>query len=126
MLSKGGWMGSDWNSAVTGVAPHLVRAARLSHEYLRIHLGRFREDVMRGMGPTVEALASVVMLRREHVPLFGMLLQSHRHELLELADARTLTPARSLELIQRLGSLVREDPLLRKDLEAALEAHATH
>jgi hypothetical protein len=119
-------MGSDWNSAVTGVAPHLARAARLSHEYLRIHLDRFHEDVGRGRGPTVEALASVVMLRREHVPLFGMLLQSHRHELLALADARTLTPARSLELIQRVGSLVRGDPLLRKHFEAALEAHAAH
>jgi hypothetical protein len=119
-------MGRDWNSAVTGVAPHLARAARLSHEYLRIHLGRFREDVMRGTGPTVESLALVVMLRREHVPLFGRLLQSHQDELLALADARTLTPARSLELIQRVGSLVREDPLLRRAFEAALGAHAAH
>lgn len=119
-------MRSDGDAAVTGVAPHLTRAARLSHEYLRMRLVQFRGDVVQGMGPTVEALASMVMLRREHVPLFGTLLKSHRDELLALADPRTLTPASALELMQRVGSLVREDPLLRRDFEAALVAHATH
>ena len=119
-------MRNTWNAAATGVAPHLARAARLSHEYLRIRLHQFHEDVALGMGPTVEALAAVVMLRREYVPLFGSLLKSHRDELLALADASTLTPARSLALMQRVGSLVREHPLLRSDFEAALVAHATH
>lgn len=119
-------MRNEWNSTDIGVAPHLVRAARLSHEYLRLRLGQFHEDVARGTGPTVEALASVVMVRREHVPLFGMLLKSHRDELRALADASTLTPARSLRLMQRVGSLVREDPLLRGDLEAALTVHTAH
>ncbi|MFP2933948.1 hypothetical protein ACLESO_54265 [Pyxidicoccus sp. 3LG] len=65
----------------------------------------------------------MVNLRREHVPLFGTLLREHRGELLELADARTLTPARSLELMQRVGALIRADPLLRQDLETALAAY---
>ncbi|NMO19118.1 hypothetical protein HPC49_49210 [Pyxidicoccus fallax] len=102
------------------VEPGMARAARLSYEYLRLHLHQFREDVAQGAGPTVEGLAHVVMLRRQHVPLFGALLRAHRHELLELADARTLTHARSLELMRRVGALVRKDPLLRTDLEAAL------
>ncbi|QSQ22289.1 hypothetical protein JY651_45405 [Pyxidicoccus parkwayensis] len=119
-------MRNTWNSAVSGVAPHLARAAWLSHEYLRLRLHQFHEDVALGMGPTVEALASVVMLRREYVPLFGSLLKSNRDELLALADARTLDPARALALMQRVGSLVREHPLLKNDLEAALVAHAMH
>ncbi|MCP3139835.1 hypothetical protein [Pyxidicoccus xibeiensis] len=104
-------------------APELARAARLSHEYLRLRLPQFREDVVLGAGPTVEELAGVVNLRREHVPLFGTLLREHRGELLRLADASTLTPERSLELMQRVGALVRGDPLLRRDLEDALVAH---
>ncbi|MFP2933949.1 hypothetical protein ACLESO_54270 [Pyxidicoccus sp. 3LG] len=35
-------------------APDLARAARLSHEYLRMRLHQLREDIARGMGPAVE------------------------------------------------------------------------
>lgn len=103
--------------------PGMARAARLSHEYLRLRLPQFRQDVAQGMGRTVEELAAVVNLRREHVPLFGALLQSHHRELLALADASTLTPARALKLMQRVGGLVLQDPLLRQDFTAALMAH---
>ncbi len=105
-----GWL---WRPRAVGHEPGLGRAARLSHEYLRMRLPRFREDVTRGAGRTVEELASVVNVRREHVPLFGALLRAHRHELLALARARTLTAPRALRLMRRVGELVLEDPLLR-------------
>ncbi len=104
------------------VGPGMARAARLSHEYLRMRLPQFHQDVAQGTGRTVEELAEVVKLRREHVPLFGALLRAHHRELLALADPRTLTPARALKLMQRVGGLVLEDPLLRQDFTAALTA----
>jgi hypothetical protein len=102
--------------------PDDKQTARLAHEYLCLRLHQFREDVALGAGPTVEELAEVVKLRQEHVPHFGKLLRSHRGELLTLADARTLTPERSLSLLRRVGALMLGDPLLRGDVETALVA----
>ncbi len=113
-------MRSHWKD---GVPPGATRAARIAYEYLRLRLHQLREDVARGAGPMVDGLAGVVNVRREHVPHFGRVLRSHQGELLALADSRTLTPPRALELMRRVGALVLEDPLLRGDLEAAMGAY---
>ncbi|NMO19119.1 hypothetical protein HPC49_49215 [Pyxidicoccus fallax] len=99
----------------------LGRAAQV---YLRARTHQLREDLALGAGPTVEDLAAAARIRRENLGTFGRMLRAHRRELLAMADARTLTPARALAWLERVGELARTDPRLDADREAFLEAPA--
>jgi hypothetical protein len=101
-------------------APAPEEVARAAQTYLRSRSHQLREDLALGAGPSIEDLATVARIRREHVGLFGRLLRAHRHELLALADARTLTPERAVEWLRRVGELARADPRLEEDRRAFL------
>ena len=95
----------------------LGRAAQV---YLRARTHQLREDLALGAGPTVEDLAAAARIRREHLGVFGRMLRTHRHELLAMANASTLTPARALAWLERVGELARADPRLDEDRQAFL------
>jgi hypothetical protein len=101
-----------------GVAPkELGRSAQV---YLRSRTHQLREDLALGAGPTVEDLAAAAHIRRENLGTFGRVLRAHRQELLAMADARTLTPARALAWMERVGELASADPRLDEDRRAFL------
>ncbi|WP_240360152.1 hypothetical protein [Pyxidicoccus caerfyrddinensis] len=101
-----------------GVAPkELGRSAQV---YLRSRTHQLREDLALGAGPTVEDLAAAAHIRRENLGTFGRVLRAHRQELLAMADARSLTPARALAWMERVGELASADPRLDEDRRAFL------
>jgi hypothetical protein len=106
---------------LTGPDPEEV--ARAAQTYLRSRSYQLREDLALGAGPSIEDLATVARIRREHLGRFGQLLRTHRHELLALADARTLTPERAVEWLRRVGELARADPRLEEDRRAFLATY---
>jgi hypothetical protein len=91
--------------------------------FLRSRSHQLREDLALGAGPAVEDLASLARIPREHLGIFGRLLRAHRKELLELADARTLTPERAVKWLQRVGEIARTHPVLEEDGRAFLTLH---
>jgi hypothetical protein len=116
------------------VAEHAARAAPVAapppqelapaaQTYLRARAHQLREDLALGAGPTVEELAALARIRREHLGAFGQLLRAHRQELLALADVRTLTPERALSWLRRVGELARTDSRLEDDRSAFLAAY---
>jgi hypothetical protein len=94
--------------------------ARAFQSYLNARTYQLREDLALGAGPTVEDLAALAHIRREHLGIFGRLLRAHRKELLELADTRALTPERALQWLQRVGEIALTDPRLEEDRDAFL------
>jgi hypothetical protein len=100
-----------------------AEVARAAQTYLRSRSHQLREDLALGAGPTVEDLAALARIRREHLGIFGRLLRAHRHELLAMADARTLTPERAAAWLRRVGELARTDPRLEADGRAFLATY---
>ncbi|WP_255207737.1 hypothetical protein [Myxococcus sp. AM009] len=105
-----------------GVSPK--EAGRAAQVYLRARTHQLREDLALGAGPTVEDLAAAARIRREHLGLFGRVLRANRKELLEMAEASTLTPDRALAWLERVGELARAEPRLEEDRRAFLAAPA--
>ncbi|WAM25936.1 hypothetical protein [Myxococcus sp. NMCA1] len=105
-----------------GVSPK--EAGRAAQVYLRARTHQLREDLALGAGPTVEDLAAAARIRREHLGLFGRVLRANRKELLEMAEASTLTPDRALAWLERVGELARAEPQLEEDRRAFLAAPA--
>lgn len=103
--------------------PAPQEVARAAQTYLRSRTHQLREDLALGAGPTVEDLAALARIRREHVGLFGRLLRAHRHELLALADERTLTPERAAAWLRRVGEIARTDFRLEEDGRAFLATY---
>ncbi|NOJ51250.1 hypothetical protein HK404_01405 [Myxococcus xanthus] len=103
-----------------GVSPK--EAGRAAQVYLRARTHQLREDLALGAGPTVEDLAAAARIRREHLGLFGRVLRANRKELLEMAEASTLTPDRALAWMERVGELARAEPLLEEERRAFLAA----
>lgn len=103
--------------------PSPQEAARAAQTYLRSRTHQLREDLALGAGPTIEELAALARIRREHLGPFGRLLRVHRLELLELADARMLTPQRAVEWMRRVGEIASTDPRLEEDRRAFLAAY---
>ncbi|WP_253816008.1 hypothetical protein [Myxococcus xanthus] len=103
-----------------GVSPK--EAGRAAQVYLRARTHQLREDLALGAGPTVEDLAAAARIRREHLGLFGRVLRANRKELLEMAEANTLTPDRALAWLERVGELARAEPRLEEDRRAFLAA----
>lgn len=101
-----------------GVEPKEL--GRTAQVYLRSRSHQLREDLALGAGPTVEDLAAAAHIRRENLGTFGRVLRAHRKELLVMADARTLTPARALAWLERVGELASTDPRLEADRVAFL------
>jgi hypothetical protein len=104
-------------------APPPQELAPAAQTYLRARAHQLREDLALGAGPTVEELAAMARIRREHLGAFGQLLRAHRQELLALADVRTLTPERALSWLRRVGELARTDSRLEDDRSAFLAAY---
>lgn len=104
--------------------PAPQEVARAAQTYLRSRTHQLREDLALGAGPTVEDLAALARIRREHLGIFGQLLRAHRHELLALADERTLTPERAAAWLRRVGELARADPRLEEDRRAFLATYS--
>jgi hypothetical protein len=92
--------------------------------YLRGRVHQLREDLALGAGPSIEDLASLAHIRREHLGIFGRLLRAHRQELLALADTRALTPERALAWLRRVGEIARTDARLEEDRRAFLSEYA--
>jgi hypothetical protein len=101
-------------------APPSKEVAPAAQTYLRSRAHQLREDLALGAGPTVEELAALARIRREHLGAFGRLLRTHRQELLALADVRTLTPERALAWLRRVGEIARTDSRLEEDRSAFL------
>ncbi|MCP3099699.1 hypothetical protein LZ198_12555 [Myxococcus sp. K15C18031901] len=114
-----------WRAYVASERRERARAeevGRAAQVYLRARTHQLREDLALGAGPTVEDLAEAAHIRRENLGTFGRLLRTHRRELLEMADARTLTPDRALAWLERVGELARSDARLDEDRRAFLSA----
>lgn len=112
-----------WKATLPAAIPPAAAPAEVgkaAQVYLRARAHQLREDLALGAGPTLEDLAAAARIRRENLDTFGRLLRGHRAELLALADARTLTPERALEWLQRVGELARADPRLEEDHQAFL------
>lgn len=112
-----------WKATLPAAIPPAAAPAEVgkaAQVYLRARGHQLREDLALGAGPTLEDLAAAARIRRENLDTFGRLLRGHRSELLAMADARTLTPERALEWLQRVGELARTDPRLEEDHQAFL------
>ena len=94
--------------------------ARSAAAYLRANSAQLRQDLALGAGPTLDDLAAAAVIPREHRGRFGRVLQRHRVELLALGRPEELTAERALRLLERIGELVKRDPLLRHGLQAFL------
>lgn len=105
---------------VPKAAPPPQEAAPAAQTYLRSREHQLREDLALGAGPTVEELAAMARIRREHLGAFGRLLRAHRQELLALAEVRILTPERALAWLRRVGEIARTDSHLEDDRRAFL------
>jgi predicted component of type VI protein secretion system len=103
--------------------PQPQEVARAAQTYLRSRTHQLREDLALGAGPTIEELASLARIHREHLGAFGRLLRAHRQELLALADARALTPQRAVEWMRRVGEIASTDPRLEEDRRAFMVAY---
>ncbi len=80
---------------------------------------QLKQDLALGMGPALDDLAGLARIgpsRRLH---FFKLLQKNRAMLL---TPREVTPREAARMMSRVGELVRADPVLRADGEAALAA----
>jgi hypothetical protein len=116
------WQAYAVNEGSQPVAPQEV--GRAAQVYLRSRTHQLREDLALGAGPSVEDLAAAARIRRENLGTFGRILRTHRHELLAMADERTLTPERALAWMERVGQLASADPRLAEDRRAFLAAPA--
>lgn len=107
----------------SGPPPAPEEVARAAQTYLRSRTYQLREDLALGAGPTIEELAAMARIRREHLPIFGRLLRAHRQELLAMAEVRALTPWRAVEWMRRVGEIASTDPRLEEDRRAFLTAY---
>jgi hypothetical protein len=98
------------------------RAAEAAQAFLLTNRFQLQEDLALGAGRSIDDLAALARIRAEHLGRFAKLLRAHRAELLELADARALTPDRAVRALRRIGELAVEDPALANDAQLALAA----
>ena len=97
--------------------------AKAAAAYLRARELQLKQDLAAGTGPTIEDLAAIAHIRRDHLGRFGQMLRANRAELLSLAEPAELTPARALSFLRRIGDLVRTDEILAVNAEAFLARH---
>jgi hypothetical protein len=114
------WQSYEAAQRRKGPKPSPREVGHAAQTYLRARTHQLREDLALGAGPTVEDLAQAARIRRENLDVFGRLLRAHRQELLTLADARSLTPERAREWLERVGELARTEPRLEEDRQAFL------
>lgn len=91
--------------------------------YLRANEDQLRQDLALGSGPTLDDLASAAEIRLENADKFRALLQSHRRELLDLAEPSLLNAERAVRFLSRIGELAYADDTLRLDAEAFRARH---
>lgn len=92
--------------------------------YLRDNAEQLKQDLALGAGPSLDDLAAAAQIRMEDRPLFARTLQLHRAELLALAREDALDEHRAVAFLERIGLLVRNDPVLRRNYEAFVARHA--
>lgn len=90
-------------------------AAEAAVTFLRANQFQLQEDLALGAGRSLDDLSALARIRPQNKARFVALLVAHRRELLELADARLLTPERAVRALRRIGELAQLDPLLRED-----------
>jgi hypothetical protein len=100
-----------------------VDQAKTAMRYLRSNLHQLQQDLALGAGPALDDLAAAAQIRSENRRQFARVLQRHRVELLTLARAEDLTPARALRFLERIGELAAADPTLRQDCDAFFAKH---
>lgn len=88
--------------------------------FLRANRFQLQEDLALGAGRSIDDLAALARIRPQNRERFAAILVAHRRELLELADARQLTPERAVRTLRRIGELAELDPRLREDGERAI------
>ncbi|HSN15860.1 MAG TPA: hypothetical protein VLT61_14605 [Anaeromyxobacteraceae bacterium] len=98
--------------------------AEMGARFLSANAVQLRQDLAFGAGPAIDDLAGIAEIRADHAGAFGRLLQEHREELLDAADARRLTPARATACLGRIGELIAHHPVLDEDRVAWLARHA--
>ncbi len=91
--------------------------AQVALLYLRSNSDQLKQDLALGAGPTLDDLAGAAQIRRDHRGLFARVMQRNRRELLSLSDRGALTAERALQFLERVGTLVRADDVLREDYE---------
>ncbi len=97
--------------------------AKAAAAYLRAQELQLKQDLAAGAGPTIDDLAAMAHIRRDHLPRFGQLLRANRAELLSLAEPAKLTPDRALAFLRRVGDLTRADEILAVNAESFLARH---
>lgn len=96
------------------------REAKAAQAFFRANRFQLEEDLALGAGRSIEDLAALARIRRENLPAFCRLLHLHREQLLELADADTLTPERAVRALRLVGELASTEPALAADGREAM------
>lgn len=89
---------SMWGMSSGGVTAQLER-------YISAHQADLEQDLALGQGPTIRDLAEFAQVEPEHRSSFGKFLRKNRADLLDLANADTLTPARTQRFADRITAL---------------------
>lgn len=92
-----------------------INQAKAAQAFLRANRHQLEQDLALGAGRSIEDLASVAEIPREHLPRLGRVLRTHRSELLEMAEPELLTPERAAAWMRHVGELSRADPELARD-----------
>ena len=96
------------------------QVAKAAQAFFQANQFQLQEDLALGAGRSIEDLAALAQIRREHLPEFAHLLHTHREELLSLTDAEALTPKRAVQALRRIGELMANSPVFAEEREAAL------
>ncbi len=98
-------------------ADRRAKRAQVALMYLRANSDQLKQDLAFGAGPTLDDLAGSAQIRSEHRGRFAEVMQRNRRDLLSLSHVGQLTAERALQFLEKVGTLVRADPLLRDDYE---------
>ncbi len=104
--------------------PRRPQAEAAAYVYLKSIRHRLEEDLALGAGQSLEDLAELAGIRREHLSHFTRMLQRNRVELRALLEAKSLTPARAAVALRRIGEWAEADPQLVEDARGARAALA--
>ncbi|MGA9526378.1 MAG: DUF3015 family protein [Myxococcaceae bacterium] len=98
-------------------ADRRAKRAQVALMYLRANSDQLKQDLALGAGPTLDDLAGAAQVRVEHRGRFAQVMQRNRRDLLSLSHVGQLTAERAVQFLEKVGTLVRADPLLREDYE---------
>jgi hypothetical protein len=95
-----------------------------SHDWVKPHARQLRADLAAGAGPTIDDLAAMAGIRRQHLAHFGRLLRAQRTELLVHLEQDTLSPDATARMFLAIGRIGWSDPLIASEAGRALAARS--